>query len=96
MTSVLQFTYQSSVEHLIWALVLGTILLQGPGRFSWDHFIRRKVKGDINNTNPGMAILSVIMVAFLTVVAAHEAMAVSNSDVTPWFECWDAFWGGKG
>lgn len=45
MTAVIEFTYQSSPEHLIWAIFLGTILLQGPGKLSVDHFIRKKYMG---------------------------------------------------
>ncbi len=42
MTAVIQFTYQSNIEHLLWTLILVTILLKGPGRFSIDHFIKAK------------------------------------------------------
>lgn len=45
MTAVIEFTYQSFPEHVIWALVLGAILLQGAGRFSWDYFIRANFFG---------------------------------------------------
>lgn len=42
MTVVIELTYQSSPDHLIWALFLGVIFLQGPGVISIDHLIRRK------------------------------------------------------
>lgn len=43
MTAVIQFTYQAHMEHTYWALLLGTLLLIGPGRLSLDHLIRRKL-----------------------------------------------------
>ena len=45
MTVVIEFTYQHNAEHIIWAIFLGTILLQGPGKLSLDHLIRRKCMG---------------------------------------------------
>lgn len=45
MTAVIEFTYQHSADHIIWAIFLGTILLQGPGKLSLDHLIRRKCMG---------------------------------------------------
>jgi len=46
MTAIIEFTYQSHHDHVIWAIFLGLILLQGPGRFSWDYFIRQKSCGE--------------------------------------------------
>jgi len=45
MTAVIEFTYQSFDSHIIWAIILGTIILQGPGKFSWDYFVRSKFYG---------------------------------------------------
>ena len=45
MTAVIEFTYQHSPEHIVWALFLSVILLQGPGKISLDHFIRKKYLG---------------------------------------------------
>jgi len=42
MTAVIQFTYLNSTEHAYWALLLGTILFYGPGRFSLDRLIRKR------------------------------------------------------
>jgi putative oxidoreductase len=42
MTAVIEFTYQSSTEHIVWAMLLGYVLLAGPGKLSIDHFIRKK------------------------------------------------------
>lgn len=42
MTAVIQFTYDQNVQHTYWALLLGTILAFGPGKFSCDYFIGRK------------------------------------------------------
>ena len=41
MVAVIQFTYLDLINHFYWALMLGTILLYGPGVLSLDHFIKR-------------------------------------------------------
>ena len=43
MTAVIQFTYLNSQEHVYWALLLGILLCQGPGKLSIDYIIRRKL-----------------------------------------------------
>ncbi len=43
MTAVIEFTYLHSADHTIWALFLASILCQGPGLFSVDHLISRKL-----------------------------------------------------
>ncbi len=42
MTAVIQFTYLDLVVHLYWALLLGTIILYGPGKYSIDHLLCRR------------------------------------------------------
>ncbi|MCB2081048.1 MAG: DoxX family protein [Hyphomicrobiales bacterium] len=42
MTAVIEFTYQHSPEHVIWALFLGTVLTYGPGRIALDFLISRR------------------------------------------------------
>lgn len=42
MTAVIEFTYQSSTEHLFWATMLAVILFSGAGKASLDYFIRKK------------------------------------------------------
>lgn len=42
MTAVIEFTYQHFDEHYVWAMLLCTILLRGPGRLSMDYYIRQK------------------------------------------------------
>jgi putative oxidoreductase len=44
MTAVIQFTYLDLIEHLYWAVLLGVILLHGPGKYSLDHWIKDKLK----------------------------------------------------
>lgn len=39
MTAVIQFTYLDLTEHLYWALLLGTIIFYGPGRYSLDRLL---------------------------------------------------------
>jgi NADH dehydrogenase FAD-containing subunit/uncharacterized membrane protein YphA (DoxX/SURF4 family) len=41
MTAVIQFTYLDRMEHWYWAMVLGQLLLRGPGLVSLDHLIQR-------------------------------------------------------
>lgn len=40
MTIVIQFTYLDLIDHLYWAILLGIIILYGPGKFSLDYYIR--------------------------------------------------------
>ncbi|MDE1900973.1 MAG: DoxX family protein [Alphaproteobacteria bacterium] len=45
MTAVIQFTYDQNIEHLYWALLLGLLLTNGPGKLSVDHWVRRRWMG---------------------------------------------------
>lgn len=45
MTAVIQFTYMEHTDHLYWALLLGLLLVSGPGKLSVDHWLRRKWEG---------------------------------------------------
>ncbi len=99
MTSVIQFGVpdNSNIDHFIWALALGAILIQGAGRFSWDFFIRSRfcgtsARGDSDDTVLG-TVISAIMVVLLSIVAVHEVLSI-NTDMTPWYESWDFFWKG--
>jgi uncharacterized membrane protein YphA (DoxX/SURF4 family) len=40
MTAVIEFTYLNLVDHMYWAILLGVIILYGPGLLSIDHLIR--------------------------------------------------------
>ena len=40
MTAIIQFTYLDLTEHLYWALLLGTIILYGPGKYSIDRIFK--------------------------------------------------------
>ena len=42
MTAVIQFTYLDLIDHRYWAMLLGIILLYGPGKISVDYWIRQK------------------------------------------------------
>lgn len=42
MTAVIQFTYDQNIQHMYWALLLALLLVNGPGRLSADHWIRRR------------------------------------------------------
>jgi putative oxidoreductase len=43
MTAVIEFTYMHFDEHVIWALMLSLIFLQGAGKASIDYFIHKKI-----------------------------------------------------
>ncbi len=44
MTAVIQFTYLDHKDHLIWALVLFTLMTQGAGKLSVDHWIKIRMR----------------------------------------------------
>ena len=43
MTAVIQFTYLDNIQHYYWAMLLITILIFGPGKWSADEWIWRKL-----------------------------------------------------
>jgi len=43
MTLVIQFSYQAHIDHFYWLLLLGLIVLRGPGKLSLDHPLRSKL-----------------------------------------------------
>ena len=45
MTGVIEFTYQSHSDHIVWALFLMLVLTQGAGRFSLDHILKIRCPG---------------------------------------------------
>lgn len=42
MTAVIEFTYTHSMDHVYWATILLFLVLQGGGKLSLDHLIRRQ------------------------------------------------------
>lgn len=42
MTAVIEFTYQHSIDHQLWALLLGVIIVYGPGCWSLDTWFKKK------------------------------------------------------
>ncbi|MDX1923080.1 MAG: DoxX family protein [Alphaproteobacteria bacterium] len=42
MTGVIEFTYMHFDVHVIWALTLALIILQGPGKLSLDYLLRKR------------------------------------------------------
>lgn len=42
MTAVIEFTYKSSIDHQLWGLLLGFILVYGPGSWSLDTLVKKK------------------------------------------------------
>ncbi len=43
-TAVIDFTYLDILEHNYWAMLLGIILLYGPGKISIDHIISKQIR----------------------------------------------------
>ena len=41
MTAVIQFTYDQNIQHAYWAMLLGTILCSGAGKFSVDYYLMK-------------------------------------------------------
>jgi len=41
-TAVINFTYDNNPEHYYWAILLGSVLCFGPGKYSVDHWIKKK------------------------------------------------------
>ena len=42
-TAVIQFTFLKSIDHTYWAILLGMILVNGPGQLSVDCFLKKKL-----------------------------------------------------
>jgi putative oxidoreductase len=43
MTAVIEFTYNSYLEHTYWALLFGILITYGAGRLSLDHLVAQKL-----------------------------------------------------
>jgi putative oxidoreductase len=43
MTAVIEFTYQHSMDHIYWAVLLSIIVIQGAGKLSLDAVIKQKM-----------------------------------------------------
>lgn len=71
MTAVIEFTYASYPEHQVWALMLFTILTAGPGRASWDYFIRGTFFGTIDNAPVREKIFAVLCTLCVTLYAGY-------------------------
>lgn len=41
------FVYPGTTEHIYWMLLLGILVVSGPGKLSIDYFIRRKILADV-------------------------------------------------
>ncbi|MEQ1789648.1 MAG: DoxX family protein [Rickettsiales bacterium] len=49
MTAVIQFTYDQNIQHAYWAMLLGTILCSGAGKFSADYLIKQRFGSLLEN-----------------------------------------------
>ncbi len=97
MTAVIQFTYLHSPMHLIWALILLALIIQGPGRFSWDYFIRLRTRGDQPQlSNPGL-LVAILLSIFITLAVLHDVAIPTFGPALgiewhPWLETWENLW----
>ena len=91
-TAIIQFTYIHSHEHFIWAMVLLAIIMRGSGLYSMDYFIRQKYMGTDIEVGKFSNYLAAMVVFILTIIVAHEAIAIMVDSVEPWLEqfldCW--------
>ncbi len=71
MTAVIQFTYTSHPDHLVWALMLFPILTMGAGRASWDFFIRSAVYGGMEKYSVKEKLFAVLCTMCLTFYATY-------------------------
>lgn len=70
MTAIIQFTYTSSPEHMVWTLMLLPILMMGPGKASWDHFIKGTFYGNIDDSTIKAKLFAILCTLCLTLYAA--------------------------
>jgi putative oxidoreductase len=78
MTAVIDFTYQSNVEHFYWALALGWLLITGAGRFSWDDKLRVNHMQDIDPATGITGRLSVVVTLLLTLAVGYEVFLTAS------------------
>lgn len=45
MTGVIHFTYEMHTSHYLWVMLLAVVLTAGPGKFSFDHLVRKSFLG---------------------------------------------------
>lgn len=69
MTAVIEFTYQSNMDHIVWAIMLATIALQGPGRFSMDYFFTRSFIRKVPEDKPTNNVVAFFAVVGLVIFA---------------------------
>lgn len=74
MTAVIQFTYQSNPDHLVWALFAGLIFTHGAGCWSWDHFIRRAYLRDTHKNGAVSLNLALVAAIALTALVVYEVL----------------------
>lgn len=66
MTTVIEFTYQSIDQHIYWALLLGVLIVAGPGKLSIDSYVREALnKGAEVGKTLGSAISQLILFVIL-------------------------------
>lgn len=84
-TLMIQFVYPNSFhEHVVWAVLLLVIILQGPGRFSWDFILRHHIRKDTGDVGSFSYILSVAAAVLLSLFMLHEIGAA--------LEMWEPLW----
>jgi len=91
MAAVIQFSYQMHHDHLLWALALFALMIQGAGLFSWDFFIRTRGNTDeVGYLWGGWVFLSFSFVVLITVIIGHDAMIATGTILgSDAFEAWN-------
>jgi putative oxidoreductase len=70
MIAVIRYTYSPSPEDIIWTLMLLPILTMGPGKASWDYFIRATFYGETDTASIKQKLFAILCTLCLTLYAA--------------------------
>jgi putative oxidoreductase len=70
MIAVIRYTYAPSPEDVIWGLMLLPILTIGPGKASWDYFIKATFYGEIDSASIKQKLFAILCTLTLTLYAA--------------------------
>jgi putative oxidoreductase len=75
MVAVIQFTYTSHNDHLVWALMLFPIIAMGPGKASWDHFIKNSFYGTMDSSSVKEKLFAILCTLLLTLYGTSLIIA---------------------
>ena len=75
MIAVIQFTYEMHNDHLVWALMLLPILTMGPGKASWDYFIKNSFYGTLDSASVKEKMFAILCTLLLTLYGVSLIIA---------------------